>query len=144
VPYKDKKKANKQRRDWALANPEKVLNWRVKNKDSLREYWKEYHLRNREKRRDQQRLWAFGLTKERYEQMLREQDGRCAICGDVSRFRSEKLVVDHCHASGGVRGLLCGHCNVAIGHMGENPDRLVSAAEYLHRHAALKLKALLE
>lgn len=61
-----------------------------------------------------------------YRRMLTEHDGKCAVCGS-----SDNLSVDHCHQTGRLRGLLCRHCNTAIGVFGERPQDLRRAAEYL-------------
>jgi len=45
------------------------------------------------------------------------------------------LSVDHCHATGRIRGLLCAKCNQAIGLMKDNPIFLRRAADYVERHA---------
>lgn len=60
--------------------------------------------------------------------MLAEQDGRCKICGQL-----KKLNVDHDHATGEVRGLLCHGCNVGIGFFRDSPELLRSAIDYLVR-----------
>lgn len=79
----------------------------------------------------------FGLSMSGYEEMLKAQQGRCAIC---SRTQAEVdphksfLPVDHNHKTLRVRALLCTLCNQAIGLMGEDPARLRAAAEYLERH----------
>lgn len=62
--------------------------------------------------------------------MVERQAGCCAICGQPS-----KLVVDHCHASGEVRGLLCDDCNVGLGRYDDDPERLLAAAAYLLKQA---------
>jgi hypothetical protein len=60
------------------------------------------------------------------------QSGLCAICGRVPGGRG--LHVDHNHSTGAVRALLCGNCNLLIGHAGECPDILRRAAAYLKEH----------
>ena len=52
---------------------------------------------------------TFGITAERYAELLRLQGGRCAICR--ARPRSKRLAVDHDHQTGAVRGLCCKRCN---------------------------------
>jgi hypothetical protein len=49
--------------------------------------------------------------------MLRQQGGRCAVCdAEISLgFRSYSGVIDHCHKTGKVRGILCWGCNVRLG-----------------------------
>jgi len=43
------------------------------------------------------------------------QEGRCAICGGDYSKSSQRLVMDHCHESGLIRGLLCNSCNTSEG-----------------------------
>lgn len=71
----------------------------------------------------------YGLSVEEYSRLDREQQGRCAIHRGVPK--SGMLVVDHDHATGRVRGLLCPSCNTAIGLFRENPNYLRAAIEYL-------------
>jgi hypothetical protein len=73
----------------------------------------------------------YGITKEDYDNIHKQQQGRCAICGEIEARLEKMLVVDHCHASGKVRGLLCTNCNFLIGHAKDNLDVLASAASYL-------------
>lgn len=69
----------------------------------------------------------YGLTLDDFEQMRQSQGGGCAIC----RSTEEKLVVDHCHSTGKVRGLLCGSCNTGIGHLGDTAESVSRAVSYL-------------
>ncbi len=70
----------------------------------------------------------YGITLEQYHAMVAAQAGQCAICDKVEK----KLVVDHNHATGQVRGLLCHLCNTMIGCARENINVLARAAAYLH------------
>jgi len=77
-------------------------------------------------------LRTYGLSRERYEAMHAEQEGRCAICrGECNRSNSERLCVDHDHATGQVRGLLCFKCNVGLGRFNDDPALLLGAINYL-------------
>lgn len=81
-------------------------------------------------------IWRkYGITPEDYDERLAAQDGRCAICGGTGGMShmNAPLVIDHCHQSNEVRGLLCARCNAGIGHFFDDPDRLISAAAYLLR-----------
>ena len=69
----------------------------------------------------------YGITALEYTSMLAAQNGQCAICGQLSNT----LGVDHSHSTRRVRGLLCTNCNTGIGLMGESPERLRRAADYL-------------
>lgn len=71
----------------------------------------------------------YGLTAEQYRAMHAAQHGRCAICDRPDT----KLVVDHCHSSGVVRGLLCNACNVGLGNFKDNASLLTNAVAYLVR-----------
>jgi hypothetical protein len=76
------------------------------------------------------------MTVEKFEEMLREQGGVCAICKRVDP--DHMLAIDHDHAccpskrscGACVRGLLCGACNRALGLFDDDSARLIAAAEY--------------
>lgn len=69
--------------------------------------------------------------------MSEEQGGLCAICRTegfvMSKSHEAKLMVDHCHRTGEVRGLLCHNCNRALGLLQESIDNTKRALEYLER-----------
>lgn len=75
------------------------------------------------------RLAKYGLTVEQYEALVKKQRGRCAICGT----KPSRLVIDHCHNTLEVRGLLCVACNGAIGQLGDNEAGLLKALKYVQR-----------
>lgn len=72
----------------------------------------------------------FGLTLEIFDQLHKKQEGRCAICGAHEKEK-KFLVVDHCHETQKIRGLLCQQCNSAIGILKHSEDILLKAIEYL-------------
>ncbi len=74
-----------------------------------------------------QRRLKYGLCPDDYERLVDQQNGRCAICRGITT----RLVVDHDHATGGVRGLLCNRCNVGIGMLGDDLKHLRAATRYL-------------
>jgi predicted class III extradiol MEMO1 family dioxygenase len=81
---------------------------------------------------------TFNLTLEQYNQMFIRQNGVCAICGlPEMRTKGEKVIhlaVDHNHKTNRIRGLLCWHCNTALGHLrvdNEGIELLCSAISYL-------------
>jgi hypothetical protein len=81
---------------------------------------------------ERNRKYEYGLDNTSFLEMLYAQHGACAICGRVGG----KLVVDHDHVTGRVRGLLCDRCNRGIGHLGDDPDRCWAAARYLRSSEA--------
>jgi len=74
----------------------------------------------------------YKLTPEDYYQMLKGQNGCCAICGtaDPGAKRSY-FCIDHCHHTGEVRGLLCSSCNIGIGNLKDSRTLLQNALKYL-------------
>lgn len=97
-----------------------------------------YQARYKAKHPDRQRevqqrrvLRKYGLTLEQYEAILAGQNGRCAICHKVS----DRLVIDHCHRTGEVRGILCGTCNVGVGMFDDSAEHLQAAIKYLAENA---------
>jgi Recombination endonuclease VII len=78
------------------------------------------------------RARRYGITPEQHQSMLDAQNGACAICKQALG----SPYVDHCHATGKVRGLLCMKCNTGIGMLADSAERLEAAAAYLRRHGA--------
>lgn len=83
------------------------------------------------------RQYLYGITPDTYEAMLTAQDNRCAICLSPQwPGKGNRPHVDHDHSTGKVRGLLCGKCNAALGHMDDDPTRLRAAAAYVEAHVS--------
>ncbi|MFF4220886.1 endonuclease VII domain-containing protein [Streptomyces nondiastaticus] len=75
----------------------------------------------------------YGMALEDFEALLVTQNYSCAICAVTfdPDVRDLAPCVDHCHATGQVRGLLCHACNLGIGHFKDDVERLRSAIKYL-------------
>lgn len=86
-------------------------------------------------------LYRHHMKPELYTALLLSQGGACAVC-KAAPANGERLHIDHDHAccpqpglSCGrcVRGLLCRHCNAALGHVGDSTERLLALSRYLDR-----------
>ena len=72
----------------------------------------------------------YGIAPNEYDRLLLQQDGRCAICKRLP-YTKKGLVVDHCHETGTIRGILCSRCNSALGLLDDNPLLLEQALKHL-------------
>jgi hypothetical protein len=77
--------------------------------------------------RDKKRVRRYGLTLEDYRALLARQGKACAIC----KKSVPRLCIDHCHATGKVRGLLCNKCNTGLGCYADDPKLTAAATAYL-------------
>lgn len=113
-----REQCNEYQRKWYKANPGKAYKtshrWRKNHPDQDKERFRKY---------------TYGITNEDYDQLLAQQDGVCAICGNLPG--KQVLEIDHDHATGLVRGLLCHKCNVGIGFLNDDTVVLHKAIEYL-------------
>lgn len=82
---------------------------------------------------------TFGMTVDQWDAMLERQGGSCAACGGRPTTEGRTFAIDHDHeccpgnysCGNCVRGLLCNQCNVALGLVRDDPDRLMRLAEYV-------------
>lgn len=102
-----KDELNRKRREERLKNPEK---------------WRATHLRS--KRR---------IQPEEYDALLKEQDGKCAICKKDPKENERHLCVDHCHETTGIRELLCLKCNSMLGMANDDINIFYTAIAYLEK-----------
>ncbi len=125
-----------------------------KNKAKIRAYYKIYDKVNSEKikvrkrgryqenkplHRSYQLKSKYGLTVDQFDALLAKQENRCGICskhfttitGDRKSNGQMKPVVDHDHANGRVRGLLCQRCNSGLGMFDDSVSTIVNAGCYL-------------
>ena len=95
--------------------------WQQKNSDKLKERYAKDKLNDPGKFRAKDwKRRGIDMTWERYEQLLKDQSGVCAICKNPENVEGRALAVDHDHRTGETRGLLCTRCNHALGHFEAN------------------------
>jgi len=107
-------------RDAALreATAERKRNWRRANPD---------------KARAEDRRNNYGVLEPEFRAMLAAQENRCAICRSA-----DPNCVDHCHATGRFRGVLCRRCNAGLGQFRDEPALMRAAARYVETRRGRK------
>lgn len=86
---------------------ESTIRWRTENREKYNAQMRAYNQKHRFRIHLKQQ---YGIGLEDYENLKMNQDSKCAICERMA----DRLVVDHCHNSGRIRGLLCYSCNRSI------------------------------
>lgn len=85
-----------------------------------------------DKRHDLSLQKLYGITAQRYRELLDQQGGCCAICKATAvGGNGKRWHVDHCHKTGAIRGLLCQRCNMGLGYFRDDPALLAQAIKYL-------------
>jgi len=104
--------------------------WHLNNKGKVNKRKNDYNKKNHNKvskaKRNERYKKRYNITIEEYERMAKDQSNMCKICN-----KNTKLVVDHCHKSNKVRGLLCQGCNLGLGAFKDNYNNLNKAITYL-------------
>lgn len=133
IHYECKECGRARSRKWTQDNPERNLkryqDWSKENRERANEISRDY--RSRQKVKPEYRYLTlarrYGETPTFYKEMEAQQEGLCLTCGQEAK----PLVVDHCHTTGKVRGMLCRRCNSCLGLVGENPEVLENMMSYL-------------
>ena len=112
---------------WIAQNKEKntiaVRKYRDSHKEITRQRDRKYGLKR-----------CYGISVKQYDELLKSQNGRCAICGtDTPNGPGKYFMVDHNHITKVIRGLLCCNCNFFLGNAKENKEILIKAIQYLER-----------
>ena len=124
-------------REWRKANPEKTIELGRKSAKK----WLESHPNEAKVNDKRQKLKQYNLTLEQFNALYEAQAGLCAICGLPEKqlhYRSHQvrlLSVDHNHATGKVRQLLCSRCNTTLGLIGEDTELLKEMISYIEKWA---------
>lgn len=103
--------------------------WRIKNRERRNQLSREWS--RSDKGRDSHLKYKYGISLSDYNKMFVKQNGCCNICGKHQSEMKKALNVDHNHATGKVRGLLCIKCNVGVGAFKDSQELLLRAVDYL-------------
>ena len=123
-----------------LTKAQKVKLWREANRDYYNAYVRARRAKLKEENPEGYKLYnreknyraKYGITVEKFNEMLNAQHGVCKICGKVNG--ANHLAVDHCHDTGKVRDLLCTKCNLTIEHIENAAAPVGKYIEYIERH----------
>ena len=112
--------------------------YRVRNLDKIKATARRFSARNREALRDRQRMMRYGLSASALREL--KEKPRCDACNhpfDSVCGSQHSRHIDHDHATGAVRGVLCQQCNLALGYLEDSPQRAEALAAYVRRHVRL-------
>lgn len=99
-----------------------------------REAENKWRRNNTHKAQAYQRKLKYGITVEEWDALFASQGNACAVCKTQSPGgRFGQWQTDHCHKTNLVRGILCHHCNLILGHAKDTPEILRAAIAYLER-----------
>jgi len=99
---------------------------KIKNQDTYKAYRERASAISRKSYL--RRTWNISI--EQFNALRDLQEGKCAIC----KIESKVMHIDHNHATGKIRALLCNNCNRGIGHLKESSSIMLAAIEYLKLH----------
>lgn len=122
----------------------KKMRQRKNNPEKQKQYADAYEAKHRAKllkaKLSERRATNYGISDTEFDALREKQGGVCAICHRAQSASADaqhqNLSVDHDHATGVIRGLLCNRCNRAIGLLQDDPRLLIAAARYLKRNRA--------
>ncbi len=126
MPHKDREARRKYMREWSR-KPESKIKARIRQQLP----------QNKIKQKFNRIKYIYGIGKEEYLRLVSETGGMCRICGGeliFKRLKPNSAVVDHCHKSGKVRGVICHKCNVILGNSNDSVEVLENAIVYLKSH----------
>lgn len=118
-----KNKKNKMTKEQLEKNKEKSLAFRKKYPEKFK--WSV--------KQSTYKKLGISITKEEYDLMLKNQNGKCVICNNPPLGFKKSLCLDHCHSTLKVRGLLCDNCNAGLGKFKDNIDLFKKAILYLEK-----------
>jgi hypothetical protein len=131
---KNKEKILNNQNKYRLENKDKIAiknkNYEINNWNKIKKRKREWYNKNKEKMANKRLKQILNITLEQKNDILKTQLGKCASCGDILGNDKHNIHVDHNHLTGAVRKILCRRCNLALGIMEENVDKILKLAEY--------------
>jgi hypothetical protein len=112
---------------------EKSRQWRQENKDRARSSWKRWAERHPEKEKIRVRRYLArkrGIPAHLFESIEAAREGKCQLCGCLSE-EGKVHCLDHDHATGEFRGVICRRCNTVLGLVKDDASILTRAVDYL-------------
>lgn len=131
---KDRRGRHIRRRQCRKCRSKYQRDWVARNRGKANAYARNHRERDPFASRNAHLKNKHGVDHGIYVGMLEKQQGKCAICGGFNPGVRKHFYVDHDHASGVVRELLCSSCNSLLGFAKDNAATLRNAALYLEKH----------
>lgn len=128
MAYKNIEKKRAYARKWDIENPGRIA--------AYREEWRRNHPNFSEHTRGIGLKHRFGITLDQWNELFTQQGKCCAICAATEPGRKTGWHTDHCHETKKVRGILCHGCNVGLGAVKDNIQRLKAMIVFLEKHNA--------
>lgn len=120
---------NKTFKTCILCNKVESLRGRARSPNCTECNYKKNKLKFKSYRRGYNLKYLYNITEVDFDILYSKQNGFCAVCN--MNVPTTDMVVDHCHTTGKIRGLLCHLCNRGLGQFKDNWNLLIRAADYL-------------
>src|SRR5690348_15420709 len=102
------KECHQAHKTWAIGR-------RLINPEHKKQIQRESYQRNRRKRLSDKLKKSYGITIDQRDKLFESQNFKCAVCNRIQITNIEAFHIDHNHSTGKIRGILCHHCNLALG-----------------------------
>lgn len=131
--FKDKGLLDGRANTCKLCKQEQTYAWREKNKDKYNKSMRDYQAANPLQRDNCDLKRKYGVSRPWFDETLKQQNNRCAICEKENPSKKRRLVVDHHHKNKLVRGIICYNCNRLL-HAFDNLELYKKILAYLEKY----------
>lgn len=123
-----KKRLNEISKNYHLSHKEEMS-------ENKKKWWADHHEENLRKLKERNLQSRYGLTLEQIDEMVIDQNHKCAIC-EVPLAETRR-VIDHDHKTDKARGILCACCNAGLGMFRDDVAVMAKAIQYLKKHKGI-------